>query len=96
MVFYMETVVKFEGVPEYILDSLVTMGYFKTKTEALRAGVLELGKEYGILGNLQTLEDELAARKAKETSALVKSGVMKTVPFEDVLKKAGMRKKDLG
>ncbi len=92
----METVVRFEGVPEYILDSLVSMGYFRTKTEALRAGVLELGKEYGILDNPKAIEDELAARKAAETSALVKSGAIKTVPFEDVLKKAGIRKKDLG
>ncbi|MFH0817625.1 MAG: hypothetical protein V1909_03240 [Candidatus Micrarchaeota archaeon] len=92
----METVVKFEGVPEYILDSLITMGYFKTKTEALRAGVLGLGKEYGIIRNPQAIEDELAARKAEKTSAMVKSGAMKTIPFEYVLKKAGMRKKDLG
>jgi Arc/MetJ-type ribon-helix-helix transcriptional regulator len=91
----METSVKFEGVPEYILDRLVTMGYFRTKTEALRAGVLELGKEYGILDNPKAIEDELAARKAQEVSELVKTGKAKTVPFEDVLKKAGIKEKDL-
>jgi hypothetical protein len=92
----METVVKFEGVPEYILERLIAMGYFRTKTEALRAGVLGLGKEYGVLSDPRVIEDELAARKAAETSVLVKTGTMKTIPFEEVLKKAGIKKKDLG
>lgn len=91
----METVVKFEGVPEYILDRLVKMGYFRTKTEALRAGVLGLGKEYGILGNLQEVEDELAARKAQEESSRIKAGKEKTYSLDEVLKKAGISKKDL-
>jgi len=44
----METVAKFSAISEYVLQKLVTMSYFQTRTEALRAGILELGKEYQI------------------------------------------------
>ncbi|MFH1106387.1 MAG: hypothetical protein V1787_00675 [Candidatus Micrarchaeota archaeon] len=71
----METVVRFVGVPEFVLDKLVSMGYFATKTEALRAGVLELGKEYKILGEAGKMEEELVARKLeREEKELKRSG----------------------
>ena len=56
----METLVRLEGVQAQILERLVSDGYYKTKSEAIRAGLLELGKEYKVL---QQIEDELAARK---------------------------------
>ncbi len=59
----METVAKFSGISEYVLEKLVIMGYFQTRTEALRAGILELGKEYRLLDNPKELEDELAVGK---------------------------------
>ncbi|MFH1200539.1 MAG: hypothetical protein V1708_05730 [Candidatus Micrarchaeota archaeon] len=91
----METVVRFSGVPEYVLDKLVSMGYFATKTEALRAGVLGLGKEYGVLGEAQKLEDEMASRKAQQVSGLVKAGKMKTVSLDEVLNRHGIKRSDL-
>ena len=45
----MQTLVKLEGVPEEVLEVLVKRGYFKTKTEAIRAGILTLGKEYSLI-----------------------------------------------
>lgn len=63
----METLVKMSGVPEDILNILVARGYFKTKTEAMRAGILELGKEFNLLSNPKELELELVAiRIAKQ------------------------------
>ena len=41
--------VRLRGVPEDILDTLINQGYYKTKSEAIRAGILELGKEYALL-----------------------------------------------
>jgi Arc/MetJ-type ribon-helix-helix transcriptional regulator len=64
----METVVRFEGVIENVLDELVKAGYFKTKSEAIRAGILELGKEYNILDDLR--QD---LKYAKEIDAKLKS-----------------------
>ncbi len=59
----METVAKFSGISEYVLQKLVSMGYFQTRTEALRAGILELGKEYKLLDDPRALEDELVVAK---------------------------------
>lgn len=43
----METLlVRFSGAIEETLDKLVKEGYFVTKSEAVRAGILQLGKEY--------------------------------------------------
>ena len=49
----METVVRFEGMTQNILELLVAEGYFKTKSEAIRAGVLGLAKEYDLLNELK-------------------------------------------
>ncbi len=81
----METVVRFEGMVEQILNELVESGYFKTKTEALRAGVLELGKEYHIIDDLRS---DLA--RAMEIDMKIKSGEMKLATeseFRAIMKK---------
>ncbi len=68
----METVVRLSGVVEDILNELVEAGYYKTKTEAFRAGILELGKEYGVLDSLR--ED---LEYAREFDRKIKRGEIK-------------------
>ncbi len=43
--------VRLSGIPEKILNKLIKKGYFKTKSEAVRAGIIELGKEYALIGS---------------------------------------------
>ncbi|HLC93267.1 MAG TPA: hypothetical protein VJH23_06195 [archaeon] len=62
----MQTLVKLEGVPKELLEVLVKRGYFKTRTEAIRAGILSLGKEYSLIKSPKDLENELVALKLKE------------------------------
>jgi Arc/MetJ-type ribon-helix-helix transcriptional regulator len=45
----METVVRLEGAVESALESLIAQGFFKTRAEAIRAGILSLAKEYGAM-----------------------------------------------
>ena len=45
----MHVTVKFKGVIEDILENAVEEGIAKTKTEALRLGVLELANKYNLL-----------------------------------------------
>ena len=85
----METVVRFEGMVEQILNELVETGYFKTKTEALRAGVLELGKEYHIIEDLR--ED---LKRAEEIDRGIKSGKIKLASESEF--RAIMKKKKSG
>jgi Arc/MetJ-type ribon-helix-helix transcriptional regulator len=44
-----KVLVKLTGVPASVLSKLVEKGYYSTKSEALRAGVVRLGEEFGIV-----------------------------------------------
>ena len=72
----METVVRLEGIQEQILEKLVGDGYYKTKSEAIRAGLLGLGKEYKVI---QKIEDELALKKMLEMEKSKKKYSLKEV-----------------
>ncbi|MBI5159325.1 hypothetical protein HY992_04350 [Candidatus Micrarchaeota archaeon] len=85
----METVVRLSGVVETILGELVQRGFFKTKSEAIRAGVLGLGKEYHLLEELQS---DFAY--AKEFDRRVKSGELELGTESEL--KSLLRKKKSG
>ncbi len=78
-----------DGVQELILERLTQAGFFKTKSEAIRAGVLELGKEYKLFKNFQEVQDELAVRRMVKLDAEVKSGKRKVLTEGEVRKKYG-------
>ena len=82
---FVQTVVRFEGAVGSALKKLVALGYFKTKSEAIRAGVLELGKEYGVLGTPKDLEAELVIRKMERIDQEIDEGKRKLVPLDVVL-----------
>ena len=82
-----ETLVRLEGAPEIILEKLTGLGVFKTKTEAIRAAILDLGKDYKVFNSLQDLEDELVARKMELIHKKIKSGKRKVYTEEEVKKK---------
>lgn len=68
-----EVLLRLSGVIERVLNTLVKKGYYKTKSEALRAGILELGKEYAII------ESPAYHRKEIEKEAQRKKITMKAV-----------------
>ena len=43
--------VRVRGATAKILEELVEKGYYSTKAEALRAGILHLAEEYGMIGS---------------------------------------------
>ncbi|MCX6802489.1 MAG: hypothetical protein NT067_05270 [Candidatus Diapherotrites archaeon] len=86
-----EVLVRFEGAQEVILDRLTKLGVFKTKSEAIRAGLLELGKEYKVFENAKDLEDELAVRKMAKISIEIKEGKRKVFTEAEVKKKYGFK-----
>ncbi|MFH1106406.1 MAG: hypothetical protein V1787_00770 [Candidatus Micrarchaeota archaeon] len=83
----MEMVVRMEGMVENVLNRLVEKGYFKTKSEAVRAGILELGKEYALVGS----EKYLVSRKIARLERLADQGKLKFTPLEEVARKAGVK-----
>ncbi|HZX20510.1 MAG TPA: hypothetical protein VFF13_05845 [archaeon] len=62
-----ELLIRLKGAPEEVLESLVEEGFFNTKSEAIRAGIIELGKEYNLIGSptyfREKLEKKLASKK---------------------------------
>lgn len=82
----METLIRLEGMQEMILNKLMEMGFYKTKSEAIRAAVLGLGKEYKVI---QELEDELVIKKLQKIDKEIKEGKRKLVSFEEVAKQYG-------
>ena len=59
----MKMSVRFGGIIEDTMNKLVTLGYFKSKNDALRAGILRLGKEYNLLPKEKELEKKLLELK---------------------------------
>lgn len=82
-----ETLVRLDGAVERVLVALVHEGYYKTKTEAIRAGILELGREYSLIGS----ETQLLAKRIQLMDAEVKAGKKKLYSLEEVAKEAGVK-----
>ncbi len=85
----METLVRLDGIVEQVLERLVKDGYYKTKAEAIRAGLLELGREYSLIGGRS--EHQLVSERIAEMKSELKSGKKKLVPIEDAAAKSGIR-----
>lgn len=52
-------IVKLKGISADILNRLIEMGFFINKSEALRAGVIRLGQEYGLVNLTEYFEKRL-------------------------------------
>lgn len=85
----METLVKLSGVSETVLTKLVKQGYYKTKTEAIRAGIMELGKEYDLIPSHRKKELEMVAEKMIRQDAEMKRKGLKYLTHDEVKKKYG-------
>ncbi len=84
----MATLVNLNGGVEAIVDTLLARGFYKTKSEVIRAGVLELGRTYNLLG---ADLDKLAVKKMAEIDAEINAGKRKGTPLAVVLKKYGVK-----
>ncbi len=87
----METLVKMYGVPEEVLEILINRGYFKTKAEVIRAGVLGLGEKYGVFSTPEELERNLVAMKIKKEQAEIKAKGKGYLTEKEVKKKYGFK-----
>ena len=86
-----ETLVRMEGAQEVIIDRLTKSGFYKTRSEAIRAGILELGAKHKVFGSAREIEDELAIRKMKKISEEIRHGKRKEFTEEQVKAKYGFK-----
>ena len=86
----MEAIVRLEGAVEAILEELVKKGFYKTKSEAIRAGILELGREYIPKSEF---ERKLVSEKIKRIDVRIKKGKVKLAALAEMAKKTGVESK---
>jgi|GEM_PF-746077 len=82
-----DVLVHLDGSVEQTLNRLVECGFFKTKAEAVRAGILTLGREYHAVKSREELMDELAVEKMQKIDAEIKAGKRKLLTLNDVREK---------
>lgn len=80
----MRTTLAFEGATELILDKAVELGLARSKTDALRMGVLALNREYNLV---KDLEEELVARKLEHEEKEMRKKGEKYLSEEEALTK---------
>ncbi|HII54359.1 hypothetical protein COT30_04940 [Candidatus Micrarchaeota archaeon CG08_land_8_20_14_0_20_49_17] len=85
-----DVLVHLDGSVEETLKRLVDAGFFKTKAEAVRAGILELGKEYHVVKSREELMDEFAFEKMQKIDAEIKAGKRKVYTEAEVRQKYGL------
>lgn len=83
----MEAVVRIDGAVELGLERLVDLGYFKTRSEAIRAAILKLISEFHALESPAEVEQVLLERKLKREEAHMKKSGIKYVSKEKALAK---------
>ena len=78
--------VQFKGLMEEILEEAERRGIAKTKTEALRLGVLELNNRYHLLERrAEEIEDMQDAKELEEMRGAVKKGKAKLISEKKML-----------
>jgi Arc/MetJ-type ribon-helix-helix transcriptional regulator len=82
-----DILVHLDGSVDETLRRLVESGFFKTKAEAVRAGILELGKEYQVVKTREELMDELAVKRIDEMNKEVKSKKKRIINAKEALGK---------
>jgi len=80
--------VKLLGIPEQIMACAIKSGLAKTKTDALRLGLLELENKYNLL---ERYEDEQDVVDAKKILADMKSGKEKVYSLKEFEKETGLK-----
>jgi len=85
------TLVGLQGPQELILEKVVDLGIFKTKSEAIRSAINDLGKEHNLFKDAQSLEDELVSRKMMRIDNEIKQGKRKVLSEKEVKKQYGFK-----
>ena len=83
--------IRMQPAQELVLDKLTRTGIFKTRSEAIRAGIMGLSKEYTLFKSAQEIEDELVVKKMIKISNEIKEGKRRTFTEEEVKKKYGFK-----
>jgi Arc/MetJ-type ribon-helix-helix transcriptional regulator len=82
-----DILIHLDGEVEKTLKRLVETGFFKTKAEAVRAGILEMGRDYYVVKSKEELMDELALQKMQRMEEEIKTGKRRVYSESEVKKR---------
>ena len=82
-----DLLVHLDGAVEETLNLLLEAGFFKTKAEVVRTGILKLGEQYHSVKTREEFLDELAVKKMEQLDEEVKKGKRKLLTAEQALGK---------
>jgi len=80
----MRTTLAIEGAPEAIIEKAVKLGVARSRTDAIRLGILSLNKEYCLI---KDLEMELVAKKIAQEKEEMKKNKQKYLSKRKALSK---------
>lgn len=80
----MRTTLKFEGVPELILERAVELGIARSKTDALRMGIFALNDQFRLV---KDMEQAMVARKLGVEEVQMKVSGKKYLSEKEALSK---------
>jgi Arc/MetJ-type ribon-helix-helix transcriptional regulator len=86
-----DLLIRTQPAQDLVLDKLTKMGIFKTRSEAIRAGIMGLSKEYNLFKSAQEIEDELVVKKMLKLEAEDKQGKRKYITLKDFKKKHNLK-----
>lgn len=86
----MHMTVNFKGDLEQIVDEAIRRGIVKTKTEALRIGLLELADKYELNRHSSIDDEREVLSEVKQIEAAIHAGKMKTYSKKEFEKRAGL------
>ena len=81
----MKTTIEMTGYLEQVLQKAVDVGLARSKTDALRIGVLELNHHYNLVE--EASETDLVVKKMIKLDQETKAGKRKILSEDDVFKK---------
>ena len=61
-----DVLIRLKGVPAEVLEQLVRQGFFSTKSEAIRAGLLQLGKEFKLLDASHPIQGRMRSNASND------------------------------
>ena len=79
----MRTTLAIKGGPELILAKAVELGIARSRSDAIRMGILSLNKEYGLI---KDLEMELVAKKIEQEKAEMKAKGQRYLNDEEAMR----------
>ena len=85
----MRTTIEIKGFPELVLEKAVKIGLARSKTDAIKLGILSLNDKHQLVTDIKEINDKHIVTIFKKQEEEMKTKGQKYITHEEVLKKYG-------